>query len=95
MNQDILLSKFWCEIITHRCAETTDAGRDEVEGCVHIFAVLPHVQHEALSEGRRQAGPLGHVGEHICHRAVHGPIRQPGAARLLPWRVSEAGRNAS
>ena len=81
------------ETVTHRCAKTNDARRDEVEGRVHVFAVLPHVQHEALGEGRRQPGPLGHVGEHICHGAVHGPVRQSSAAQLLPRWVSGAGRD--
>lgn len=78
--------------MTHRGAKADDAGRHEVERRVHVLAVLTHVQHEALGEGRRQAGPLGHVREHIRHGAVHGPVRQPGAAQLLPWRVPEAER---
>lgn len=75
--------------MTHRCAKADGAGWDEVERRVHILAVLPHVQHQALGEGRRQAGPLGHVREHIRHGAVHGPVRQPSAAQFLPWGVPE------
>lgn len=85
--------KLHIKTITHRCAKANGAGRDEVEGRVHVFAVLPHVQHETLGEGWRQSGPLGHMGEHICHRAVHGPVRQPGATKLLPRWVSGAGRD--
>lgn len=66
--------------MTHRSAKADDAGRDEVKRSVHVLAVLPHVQHEALSEGRRQARSLGHVREHIRHGTVYGSVRQPGAA---------------
>lgn len=78
--------------MTYRGAKADDAGRHQVQRRVHVLAVLTHVQHEALGEGRRQAGSFGHVREHIRHGAVHRPIRQPGATQLLPRRVPEVER---
>lgn len=78
--------------MTYRGAKADDAGRHEVQRRVHVLAVLTYVQHEALGEGRRQAGSFGHVREHIRHGAVHRPIRQPGATQLLPRRVPEVER---
>lgn len=76
---------------TDRSAQTDCAGRDEVEWGVHVFPVLPHVQHQALCRGRRQARSLGHVGEHICHGTVHGTVREAGTTQFLSLGVSVGG----